>query len=221
MSYTNGETENGNGGMELVPALGADKYGEYDINYGAMPLKVVRSMLRRAIAHVLSNEVSAAVGGEIKELLEKGDIQADDPAMDQYRKDMTHQARLDHIESFYDGSWGSARRGPQGPRPTTFETEFNRAVAEAVRDEFARRKIALNKETKLYEWDATVNGEIVRRTRTLEQAIANFTATMSEAEKAVHTATANEMVASKQRAAAAKAAAKAALATTDDSDMRL
>jgi hypothetical protein len=218
--YTNGEAD-GNG-METLSALGTDKYGEYDINYGAMPLKVVRQMIRRAVAHVLSNEVSAAVGGEVKDLLESGDISPEDAALDsQYRKDMTHQARLEHIESFYDGTWGSNRRGPRGPRIDSFETEFNRSVADAVRNEFARRKITLNKESKLYEWDAIVNGETVRRTRTLEQAMANYINTMSDAEKAVHTQTANETVAAKQRAAAAKAAAKAALATTDESDMRL
>jgi hypothetical protein len=221
MSMTNGEADEN--GMETLPALGSDKYGEYDINYGAMPLKVVRLMIRRAVAHVLSNEVSAAVGGEVKELLEKGEISPEDAALDsQYRKDMTHQARVEHIDSFYDGTWGSNRRGPRGPRVDSFEIEFNRSVADAVRDEFARRKIAFNKESKLYEWDAKLaNGEIVRRTRTLEQAIANYTNTMTEAEKAVHTQTANETVAAKQRAAAAKAAAKAALATADESDMRL
>lgn len=174
-TFTNGADD-----MVTIPQLGEMKWGDYDVSPSRMPLRVVREMIRRSVGHVLSGEVSSASGTEIKDLVEDGTFDsADSDAAKAKRKEIENEMRLDHIESFFDGSWGTSRRGPRGPRLDPVATLYKREVAKAVRKILADMKGAAVFDKDAKTWtiavqDATAEGGVRYVVQTFDETVAKW-----------------------------------------------
>jgi hypothetical protein len=182
---------------DTLPMLGEWKWGDYECNLSELPIAVVQQAVKRALSHVLSSEVSSSVGSKLN-IVRGADI---DDATKAERERLEHEARVAAIEAFKSGEWATSRRGgPRGPRVDSLTTEYNRILADAVRDVFKSRGIKMDKESKEYRWQVAGSNEV--QTRTLDAAVANYEAKLTEDQKAAYMAAAQEAVDAKARAAA-------------------
>lgn len=177
------------------------KYGKFDIDFDKLPANVVDEALRRAFTHVLSNEAKSKSGSATDKMISEGALSNEADSVASKRAELEDEYRAAYIQAFYDGSWGEGRRGPSGPRVDALETEYNRAVTDAVRAymraEVANNRISYDKANKQWFWvDETSNN---RETRTIDEASANYEASLSDEERAAFMEQAREAVAFKQR----------------------
>lgn len=131
----------------------------YDINLADVPDHVILEAAKRGLAHVLSNEAAS----KAVEAMDKMENITD---RDATRAELLNEYRLDYIDTFMNGSWGTGRRGPSGPRVDALTTEYQRLLAKEVRQAMASAKMKYSKDEKLW---FIMSGDR-RITRTLEQA---------------------------------------------------
>lgn len=115
--------------------------------------EVTKHACRKQFSHVLSNEVSSRLKAVREARAESEEGPFTDDELEQERENMVN----DFIDAFYSGEWGTATRGPSGPRVPPIEAEFNRIArinAKAAMDGQSLQNLKYNAKTKTWTWTA-------------------------------------------------------------------
>ena len=176
--------------------------------------EVTKHACRKQFSHVLSNEVSSRLKNVREARAESEEGPFTDDELEQEKENMIN----DFIEAFYSGEWGTATRGPSGPRVPPIEAEFNRIArlnAKAAMDEKVKslRNGKYNAKSKTWTWEAKGADHSLTLDKAIELYLGN--AQYGEARRAQCQAQAEASLAVKEREAAMRKSTMAETVAVD------